>query len=44
VVAVGVAQEFQRVFTGYDRSDTPGVICYGFAKADRRVSVYYFYV
>lgn len=40
MVAVATAQEFQRVFTGYDRS-TPGVVSYGFAMADRRVSVYY---
>jgi hypothetical protein len=39
-----VAQEFQRVFTGYDRASQPGAVCYGFAKADRRVSVYYFYL
>ncbi len=45
VVAVGVAQEFQSVFVGYDRAaDRPGPPCYGFAKADRRVSCYYFYV
>jgi hypothetical protein len=44
VVAVGIAQEFQRVFTGYDRATKPGAVCYGFAKADRRVSVYYFYL
>jgi hypothetical protein len=45
VVAVGVAQEFQRVFCGYRRkTDKPGAVCYGFEKADRRVSCYYFYV
>jgi hypothetical protein len=44
VVAVGVAQEFQQVFTGYDRASQPGAVCYGFTKADRRVSVYYFYL
>ncbi len=45
VVAVGVAQEFQRVFSGHQRkTDKPGAVCYGFEKADRRVSCYYFYV
>jgi hypothetical protein len=47
VVAVGVAQEFQRVFTGYDRGRSdgqPGPPRYGFEKAERRVSCYYFYV
>jgi hypothetical protein len=45
VVAVGVAQEFQSVFTGYDRAkNRPGLPWFGFAKADRRVTVYYFYV
>jgi len=44
VVAIGVAQEFQRVFTGYERPTRPGVAQFGFAKADRRVSVYYFYL
>jgi hypothetical protein len=47
VVAVGVAQEFQRVFCGYDRGRAdgqPGPPRYGFEKADRRVSCFYFYV
>ena len=45
VVAIGVAQEFQSVFTGHDRNaDQPGPPCYSFAKADRRVSVFYFYI
>jgi hypothetical protein len=45
VVAVGVAQEFQKVFVGYDRAkDRPGPPSFGFDKADRRVSVFYFYV
>jgi hypothetical protein len=45
VVAVGVAQEFQRVFTGYDRGRSdgrPGPPRFTFEKADRRVSCYYF--
>jgi hypothetical protein len=45
VVAIGVAQEFQSVFCGYDRrGDGPGPPRFAFAKADRRVSVFYFYV
>jgi hypothetical protein len=45
VVAIGVAQEFQSVFTGHDRAaGKPGPPSFAFAKADRRVSVYYFYV
>jgi hypothetical protein len=47
VVAIGVAQEFQRVVCGYDRGRSdgqPGPPRYGFEKADRRVSCYYFYV
>lgn len=46
VVAVGVAQEFQSVFSGYKR-DTPtpsGLPLYSFAKADRRVTCFYFYI
>ena len=40
-------QEFQRVFTGYDRGRSdgqPGPPRYGFEKAERRVTCYYFYV
>ena len=44
VVAIVVAQEFQWVFSGYNRSTTPGVVNFGFEKAQRRVSTYYFYV
>jgi hypothetical protein len=45
VVAVGVAQEFQSVFVGYDRAkDRPGPPSFAFAKTDRRVNCYYFYV
>jgi hypothetical protein len=44
VVAIVVAQEVQKVFMGYRRrpkADGPG---FGFDKADRRVTVYYFYI
>ena len=48
VIAIGIAQEFQSVFAAYDRSikrDKPRPTAhYAFVKADRRVTVYYFYV
>ena len=45
VAAIGVAQEFQRVFTGTThRSDGGGAPHFSYAKADRRVTAYYFYV
>lgn len=46
VVAVGIAQEFQRVFFTARQRPTrdPNVKLFGFDKADRRVTVYYFYV
>jgi hypothetical protein len=49
VIAIGVAQEFQSVMSGYDRSpktNTPrtGPPHFSFVKEDRRVTVYYFYI
>ncbi|MDP8929543.1 MAG: hypothetical protein M3O70_13470 [Actinomycetota bacterium] len=46
VVAVGVAQEFQNVFTSYKRDKpTPsGLPQFSFVKADRKVNCYYFYI
>jgi hypothetical protein len=44
VVAIGVAQEFQSVMVGHDRATQPGAVCFGFHKADRRVTAYYFYI
>jgi hypothetical protein len=47
VAAIGVAQEFQRVFTGttyYGDADGAAVPRFGYAKADRQVTAYYFYV
>jgi hypothetical protein len=47
VAAIGVAQEFQRVFTGttYHRdADGGGLPRFGYGKADRRVTAYYFYL
>ena len=43
VAAIGVAQEFQRVFTGTThRADGGGAPHFSYAKADRRVTAYYF--
>src|SRR6266704_2749141 len=46
VVAIVVTQEVQKVFMGYQRGkDTHGkAVNFGFDKADRAVTVYYFYV
>jgi len=47
VAAIGVAQEFQRVFTGttyHPDEGGEGLPRFGYAKADRRVNAYYFYV
>ncbi len=45
VVAIGVAQEFQRVFTAHQKhTRNPNIHLFSFDKADRRVTVYYFYV
>ena len=44
VVAIVAAQEFQWVFGGRNRSDTPGVASFDFTKSSRRVGTYYFYV
>ena len=43
-VAIVSAQELQRVFMGYNRSDKKGVANFGFSKADRAVTVFYFYI
>src|SRR5499425_2345437 len=44
VVAVGVSQEFQRVWSAYQRDTATAAPQYTFAKADRRVTCYYFYL
>ena len=44
VVAIGCAQEFQSVFTGTRASTASRGPMFRFAKTDRRVSVFYFYV
>jgi hypothetical protein len=42
VAAIGVAQEFQRVWTAYERQTSTGTPQWWFTKDDRRVSCYYF--
>jgi hypothetical protein len=44
VAAIGVAQEYAKVFTATRRDSDGGVPWFSFAKADRRVTCYYFYV
>ena len=44
VVAVGVAQEYQNVFASSERQSPSGVPSFGFHKADRRVTCFYFYL
>jgi hypothetical protein len=44
VAAVGVSQEFQRVWAAYQRDTRTAAPQYTFAKADRRVTCYYFYL
>ena len=44
VAAVGVAQEFQRVWSATRRDTRSAAPQYTFAKADRRVTCYYFYL
>ena len=44
VAAIGVAQEFQRVWTAYERQTPTGAPQWWFTKADRRVTCYYFYL
>src|ERR1700677_4436593 len=44
VAAVGVAQEFQRVWAAYQRDTRTAAPQYTFAKAGRRVTCYYFYL
>ena len=44
VVAIVVAQEVQKVFMGHRRRPKTDGPQFGFDKADRRVTVYYFYI
>lgn len=43
VAAIRVAQEFQRVWTAYERQTSTGTPQRWFTKDDRRVPCYYFY-
>jgi len=44
VVAIVSTQEFQWVFGGRNRSETPGLVSFDFTKSSRRVGTFYFYV
>ena len=44
VVAIGVAQEHQSVFTATEKDTTNGIPWFSFSKVDRRVTCYYFYL
>lgn len=44
VAAIGVAQEFQRVWTAVEGKTSTGTPRWSFFKADRRVTCYYFYL
>jgi hypothetical protein len=44
VVAIVAAQEYQWVFGATNRSVIPGVASFDFAKTERRVGTYYFYI
>ena len=44
VAAIGVAQEFQKVFAGTSGTAPNGVPWFSFTKADRRVTCFYFYL
>jgi hypothetical protein len=44
VAAIGVAQEYARVFTGTQRDAPNGIPWFSFPKVERRVTCYYFYL
>ena len=44
VTATGVAQEYQRAWSAYQRDTRATAPQYTFAKADRRMTCYYFYL
>jgi hypothetical protein len=44
VAAIGVAQEFQRIWTAAEGKTSTGTPRWSFFKADRRVTCYYFYL
>jgi hypothetical protein len=44
VVAIGVAQEFQRVFTGTKSETGASAVWFSYQRVERRVTCYYFYL
>ncbi|MGS2617806.1 hypothetical protein ACVCAH_25275 [Micromonospora sp. LZ34] len=44
VVAIGVAQEYQRVFTASKSATATGAVWFTYNRVDRRVTCYYFYL
>lgn len=44
VVAIGMAQEYQRVFTGSKSATDTGAVWFSYQRVDRRVTCYYFYL
>jgi hypothetical protein len=44
VVAIGVAQEYQRVFTGTKSATDTGAVWFSYQRVERRVTCYYFYL
>jgi hypothetical protein len=42
VVAIGVAQEYQRVFTGTKDQTPTGAVWFSYQRTERRVTCYYF--
>jgi hypothetical protein len=44
VVAIGVAQEYQRVFTATKDQTPTGAVWFSYNRTERRVTCYYFYV
>lgn len=44
VVAIGMAQEYQRVFTGSKSETGTGAVWFSYQRTERRVSCYYFYL
>jgi hypothetical protein len=44
VVAIGVAQEYQRVFLGTKSATDTGAVWFSYQRVERRVTCYYFYL
>jgi hypothetical protein len=44
LVAIGVAQEYQRVFTGTKDQTPTGAVWFSYTRTERRVACYYFYL